>query len=71
MTGIYSEDGGRWRVEVLEDAVNDEGFRVVKMRCLEELLASPLMGKIEPGEEWSSSVKVGYEGFVDWRLQLE
>lgn len=70
-TGIYREDGGKWRVRIHSDSTDSEQMRTVELECLHEFRPSPLHGSIAFGAKWISSVKTGWERAVGWTLTEE
>ena len=67
---IYREEGGKWRVAVLSDVIDDDGMRVVELQCLEELRPSPMIKPIPVGCIWTSTVRPGNEAYC-WSLSEE
>ena len=70
-TGIYREDGGKWRVQIHSDHTDAEGMRRVNLECLAEVRPSPIFGSIKTGGRWESTVLSGNEGIVGWSLTEE
>lgn len=73
-TGVYREDGGAHRVEILSDTVDEQGRRTVRLRCIESLAPQrtpwgPV--RIAPGEEFEVSHRGGsaYSGM--WTLFVD
>lgn len=64
---IYREEGGKFRVRVLEDRW-DGDLRVVSLECVDTLRPSPHCGPIDAGEVFEATCKRGYEHIVGWTL---
>lgn len=73
--GIYREDGGAHRVEILSDSTDEKGLRTVKLRCIECIRAQrtpwgevriPVDAEFEVSQRSGSGA---YSGM--WMLTLE
>lgn len=66
--GVYDEDGGSTRVEILGVALDDEGVGIT-LRAVETLGHSPIVKDIPVGDEWRAWVAHNAGQFSGmWRL---